>query len=106
MACQPILVEQDLDLERNREQLKAIRRGDWTMEQIEDYFNTKERELESAYVERKLPYCPNEFRIKQILLDCLEMHYGTLDKVIVRPTKIDSILDDLQLLVSKYKKVA
>ena len=37
-----ILVEGDLDLLRNREQLKSIRRGEWTIEQLNQYFTEKE----------------------------------------------------------------
>lgn len=97
-----ILIEQDLDLERNREQLKSIRRGEWTIEQIDNYFQMKERELESVYIESKLPHSPNELRIKNILLDCLEMYYGSLNKAVVRPTEIRELLGDLQQLVEKY----
>lgn len=47
-----ILIEHDLDLERNREQLKSIRRGEWTQEQIIEYFSEKEKTLEEVYSTR------------------------------------------------------
>ena len=79
-----ILVEGDLDLERNREQLKSIRRGEWTKEDIEVYFTDKEKHLEKIYLECDiLPYAPRESEIKQLLLNCLEHHYGSLEKVLV-----------------------
>ena len=37
-----ILVEEDLDLARNKEQLKAIRRGEWSQQAVEDYFTNKD----------------------------------------------------------------
>jgi len=82
-----ILVEQDLDLERNREQLKSIRRGDWTLPQIEKYFAEKELALEKTYTSSSLRHSPNEEGIKELLLECLEMHYGSLDKCVVQPNK-------------------
>lgn len=102
--CEQILVEHDLDLERNREQLKAIRSGEWTQNQIIDYFNKKEKDLESLYVNSSLRYSPDEEKIKKILLECLEMHYGSLDKVIKTEKSIDMFVNDLQDLINKYKK--
>jgi len=74
-----ILVEGDLDLTRNREQLKSIRRGEWKKEEIREYFNEKEKSLEEMYLSSSLQYKPNEKIIKQLLIDCLEHHYGSLD---------------------------
>ena len=98
-----ILSEQNLTLDRNREQLKAIRRGEWSLEQIEDYFNSKERELESLYSASKLPALPDELAITELLLNCLEQHYGNLDSIIVRNDaalnalrKIDQILASMR----------
>ena len=43
-----ILVEGDIDLQRNNEQLKAIRRGEWTEERLRQWFADKESHLERA----------------------------------------------------------
>lgn len=74
-----ILAEGDLDLTRNREQLKSIRRGEWSKEQIREFFIEKEKSLEDLYINSKLRHKPNEKAIKQLLLNCLEHHYGSLD---------------------------
>ena len=36
-----IMTEGDIDLMRNREQLKSIRRGEWEIEDIEEYFTLR-----------------------------------------------------------------
>ena len=101
-----ILIEGDLELNINSEQLKAIRRGDWTLEMVINYFNSKERELETIYNESKLPYSPNEPKIKQILLDCLEMYFGKLESVAISATdETKMILRDLQTVINKYSGV-
>lgn len=82
-----ILVEQDLDLERNREQLKSIRRGDWTLPEIENYFAEKELSLEKLYASSSLRHSPDEEGIKKLLMECLEMHYGSLDACVIQPDK-------------------
>lgn len=97
-----ILTEHDLDLQRNREQLKAIRRGEWSKEQVFEYFETKERELETLYTTSTLPYKPNEAAIKELLLNCLEHHYGKLDFV-PRNNSVDVLIGELQTVLDKYR---
>lgn len=96
-----ILTEGDLDLQRNNEQLKAIRRGEWTEQQIRDYFTKKEKELETLYVESKLPYGPDVPKIKALLLQCLEEHFGSLDKAIVVQDRNTDILREIKALLSR-----
>jgi len=59
-----ILSEGDLDIRRNRAQLKAIRRGDVPEEEI-------------------YKYGPDEAAIKRLLLECLEEHWGSLTGAVV-----------------------
>jgi len=98
-----ILVEHDLDLERNREQLKSIRRGEWSQEQIINYFNDKEKSLEKTYLESSLPKCPNEEKIKALLLECLEMHYGSISDAIKTDIPVNKILDDIESYIKKIR---
>ena len=93
--AEQILTEGDLDLEINREQLKSIRRGEWKEQDIYDYFDRKEKELERVYNESKLPYSPDENKIKQLLLQCLEHHYGSLDKVIHQQDKYEVAMREI-----------
>jgi hypothetical protein len=85
-----ILTEGDLDIRRNRAQLKAIRRGEMTEEDIYSWASEKEKALEKAYEESTLPYGPDEPAIKRLLLECLEEHWGTIDGCV--------ITDDLPIL--------
>ena len=78
-----ILTTGDIDLQRSREVLKAIRRGEWTAEQVREFFAQKEKALEAAYDNSKLPHSPDEAQIKTLLLSCLEAHYGSLTDAVV-----------------------
>lgn len=100
-----ILIEGDLDLLINREQLKSIRRGEWNLEDIEKYFTDKEKQLEKCYIDSKIPHTPPEDKIKQLLLDCLEEHYGNLDSMITVPEKDTVILNKIIDVLSKSGKV-
>jgi len=77
-----ILVEGDLDLQREREQLKAVRRGEWTLDALTAWFAEQERILEEIYARSALRHGPDEDAIKALLLECLESHYGSLDAAI------------------------
>ena len=100
-----IMIEKDLDLQRNREELKSIRNGEWTKEQILKYFEKKEKVLEEVYIKSDLPHSPNEDKIKTILLECLEMHYGSLDDAITRQVPLEQILDELETYIHKIRKI-
>ena len=82
-----ILTTGDLDLTLDRERLKAIRRGEWTLERIEEFFASKEKALEELYQKCELPWGPDEEAIKRLLLDCLEEHYGDLSSAVVQPDR-------------------
>ncbi len=97
-----IMVEHDLDLERNREQLKSIRRGEWTLEQIETHFEAKERALENTYATSTLPHAPDEARIKGVLLGCLEMHFGSLEGAVRRDASVARLVGEIQDILARY----
>lgn len=99
-----ILTEQDLDLEKNREQLKAIRRGDWTQKEIEEYFASKERELESIYTASTLRATPDIDALKALLLKCLEQHYGSLDQCIVNDDSLINALREIDSVLERIRK--
>lgn len=96
-----ILTTGDVDLQRDRERLKAIRRGDWTAEQVREFFVRRERELETAYAESKLPHKPDEAAIKTLLLECLEAHFGSLKEAVVVPTQERELLAQIKSLCEK-----
>lgn len=82
-GIEQILTTGDLDLRRNTEELKAIRQGEVPEQKIREFFAAKEKYLEGLYETADLPWGPREAEIKQLLLDCLEQHYGSLTGCIV-----------------------
>jgi uncharacterized protein len=101
--AEQILATGDIDLQRNREQLKSIRRGEWTQEQIRDHFTRKEAELETLYLKSTLRAAPDEGAIRQLLLDCLEEHYGSLEKCIVNPDAATLALRQIEEIVKGFR---
>jgi predicted nucleotidyltransferase len=97
-----ILVEHELDLQKNNEQLKSIRRGEWTLERIDEYFQSKEKILEETYSKSTLRQVPDEAAIKEVLMQCLEHHYGDISTAVSRNPEIDVVLRDIQTVLDRY----
>lgn len=98
-----ILVEQDIDLQRNNDQLKAIRRGEWTEERLREWCAEKEAHLERAYAESTLRAAPDEPKIKALLLAALEDHYGSLEGCLVDPDRAIIALRNIQAELDRVK---
>ncbi len=99
-----ILIEKDLDLARNKEQLKSIRRGECSQQEVEDYFTNKEKQLEQIYLDSTLPALPDKTAIKKLLLECLEHHYGSLSECIVQEDEALLAIREIEMIVQGLKK--
>lgn len=100
-----ILEEGDLDLQRNKEHLKAVRRGEVPQDEIEAWFMSKEKDLESLYEKSTLRYKPDEQAIKNLLLSCLEQHYGSLGNCITDPNRAVQALREVSTILDRYGDV-
>lgn len=103
LECEQLLLTGELILDRDSQTLLSIRRGDWSLEDGKQWWAEKERALEVAYTNCKvLPHVPNEDAIKQLLLDCIEHHYGSLSSAITVQPELNKLLDDLKGIVNRY----
>ena len=101
--AEQILLTGTLDLQRAREVMKAIRRGDWTAKEVRDWAMEKEKALEVAYVKCELPEKPNEIRLRALLKECLECHYGNLKDCVEEPDWADDTLRTIDHLLGKVR---
>jgi predicted nucleotidyltransferase len=102
LQAEQILIEHDLDLERNKEILKSIRRGEWELSRVYSFFDEKEKHLEELYTKSTLRHSPQEDNIKELLLQCLEHHYGSLDTAVKREVPVDKMISELKAVLDKY----
>lgn len=72
----------DADLSANSSVIRDVRNGEWSLTDVETFFEGK-----IAYIERALevgkgvlPKYPDEDKIKLLLVECLEEKYGSLEK--------------------------
>lgn len=101
---QQILEEGDLDLERSREELKAIREGLWTQERVIQHFEDRSRQLEEVYHKSTIPIKPDEGKIKRVLLDCLEMEYTSLEECVATPDDRELALRDIRAIIERVSR--
>jgi uncharacterized protein len=101
--CEQILTHADIDLRMNREQLKAIRRGEMTEQEVFAWASEKERFLEKLYQESSLPKGPDQTLLRDLLLRCLEEHYGKLENCVVIPEAADRALEAIQAILDQYR---
>lgn len=101
LEVEQILVHHDLDLECNGAVLRSIRNGEWSLQKIEEWFANKEKALEEVYHNSSLQYSPNESIIKKVLMESLELHYGSISSAISIDVN-QNIINDLRQLINKY----
>lgn len=99
LECEQILLDGHLDLRRDRELLKNIREGKWSLQQVQEFFNSKEQYLLELEHKSKIPERPDDVAIRQLLLDCLEHHYGSLDKYVDNTDKYSIAIREIQNIV-------
>lgn len=103
VECEMILAEYDLELDRqcHRNAMKAIRNGEWPLAEVEGWFSEHEKTLDKLYNTSKIPHSPDIPKIKNLLLECLEAHYGDLSVIITNPNKERQILLEIKELINK-----
>ncbi len=100
-----ILTKGDMDLRYKNDVLKDIRRGEWSKEDVFTWTESKIKELEEIFNQCTiLPDEPDETEIQNLLIDCLEMHYGDLSKHVAKNTKQDDLIFELETVLNKYRK--
>lgn len=99
--CQQILETGDLDLQRDNEILKSVRRGEWTLERLEEWFAAAEKRLDALVVDSKLPKVPDWQFLQRLLLECIESHYGTVSHAV---TVEADLLKDIKSIVQRYER--
>lgn len=101
LGMNDILNECDYDIQRHKETIKAIRRGEWTYEKVCDFFSTMETVIENSKNNSKLPEVADEQALKKVLLECLEIHYGRLDNVINDDSRAKQMLREISNILQK-----
>jgi len=104
LEAEQILTEHDLDLERNSALLRAVRSGEWSLDRLKVFLYSKEKDLDDVYNKSSLRYKPNESAIKELLLNCMEMHYGKIATELHISGDVNTLIAELKSVMEKYEK--
>lgn len=96
--AEQILRTGDLNLEANKEELKAIREGAWTLEQLQKWFEDRVGMLDKLMLESTLRDQPDWVALNNVLLVCLEIKFGSLSQALVT--------DEGQKALQKLEEIA
>ena len=72
-----------------------------SQEQIIEWASAKEKQLEDLYAKSSLPWGPDKDSIRKLLLECLELHYGSLQGAIVQLDKYEVALRAIKEQIEK-----
>lgn len=97
--CECILLKEDLDIEETRDQLKMVRNGEWTLEQLKKWFEDKEKSLDELYKNSKLRFAPDYVKLTELLYNCLEEKFGC------SRTAWGVLSGDEKKIVDKYRQI-
>lgn len=80
LQVEQLMIHGDMQLDSNAEILKAIRRGDWTLEELKAWVKSKEADLEKLYSNSTaLPYSADKAKLKKLFIAVVEAKYGSVD---------------------------
>lgn len=99
-----ILNNFDLDLQEESRvaKMKAIRKGQFTYDQVAQEFSEAEKRLLDLYNTSTLPKNSDRQAIRNLLLITLEDHYGSLEKFVKYENANDLALKEIRQIINKY----
>lgn len=102
LEVEQILRDGYIDLRKYSDLLVEIRNGKWSIEDAENFFREKEKELEELYKKSTLPYKPRWNDLRKLLIQTISMHYEKLpvidyDEIIV---KLFESIDNINQVIS------
>lgn len=104
LECEQILEFGDIDIQRDKDTLKAIRKGEWTYPDIMVWQEQKMLHLDRLYETTKLPASPDYDALRKLLIDCLEQHYGSIEDAVRSDVEVADLMNDMQNVIDSYKR--
>jgi predicted nucleotidyltransferase len=103
-----VLTTNDIDLMKNKEQCIACRNGEFgTFEYLEEYFNKKMLALDELSLKVTLPQQPQSGALHNLLQQCIESFYGTIDNSIktdyIKASDVWERLDKIEKIIIDLK---
>jgi hypothetical protein len=102
LELEQILEEGTINLKKDKDVLKSIRMGEWKIEEIKKWASDKEKSLDVLIKKSSLKEKINKKEIRELLVSCLETHYGSLQKEMVNEETERSFIKEVKSLLEKF----
>lgn len=99
LYCEQILDNRWLALRRDNELFKSIRRGDFTLMQVEEMVQSILARIEKKLISTTLPESPDKNLIYQLLVNIIEEHYGSISQLVYIKSQADIKLEEIRKIV-------
>lgn len=105
LEAEQLLTTGTMDFRHNQQLLADIRRdgaeGGMSLQDVLRWVADKKNELQTAFENSQLPEKPQEVEVQQLLYDCLEEHFGSLEAVQPRPGRALATLQQIRALMDE-----
>lgn len=102
--AEQLLAENKIDFSKNSDMLKSIRRGEWSLHQIDTWTQSQLTHLQQLKVKSDLPDKPQYDTVKEILIEIIEDHYGKVSqKIGAHAPETETIINDLESIIQKLR---
>ena len=103
LECEQLLESGEMTLDRDGALYRAIRAGEWSAQRIAEWFEAKEKTLESLYATTTLPHHADEEALRRLLLECVEMHYGSLSAAVADDTRHTRLVREIETVLAHHR---
>lgn len=80
--------------------IMSVRNGEWTMEKLDKWTEDTITELRQLRDKSDLPDEPNYGKVKKLLMEIIEDHYGKVSLTVHNDLEV---ISDLKRLLEKYQ---
>ena len=90
----------EINFKDHAELIMSVRNGEWSLEKIDEWTENVITELRGLRDKSTLPSEPNYVKLKALLMEIIEDHYGPVSMKIINDSEV---LGDLKRLLEKYQ---
>lgn len=104
--CEYIFLHNDLDLTNNSDELRSIRRGEWSLDRFKGEFEARKVGMESLFNKSDLPDKPDEEKIKDLLIRSIDAHYKIVGTDAITRSKAEILaLREIDAILEKVRSI-
>jgi len=101
LNIEELLTIGSMSLTKHSDTLKDIRAGKWSVKDVENFYSEKEPKLLNLKENCIFPERADETKIRALLINCLEHHYGSLGEALGSQSHDQTTLNEILRILSR-----